>query len=72
MFQIRLLVLITSTRLKQKRLEPMGDNNPFPTLATPLRNVALDIQSKAKVVKRKGKQTMELKEAKRSKETVEA
>ncbi|KAF8924943.1 hypothetical protein BGZ47_003560 [Haplosporangium gracile] len=69
---IRSLVLITSTRLKQKRREPMGDNNPFPTLATPLRNIALGIQSKAKVVKRKGKQTMELNEAKRSKETVEA
>ncbi|KAG9071217.1 hypothetical protein KI688_008762 [Linnemannia hyalina] len=69
---IQSLVLITSTRLKQKRREPMGDNNPFPTLATPLRNVALGIQSKAKVVKRKGKQTMELKEAKRSKETMEA
>ncbi|KAF9274328.1 hypothetical protein BGZ88_003111 [Linnemannia elongata] len=72
MFQIRSLVLITSTRLKQKRREPIGDNNPFPTLATPLRNVALGIQSKAKLVKRKGKQTMGLNEAKRSKETVEA
>ena len=72
MFQIRSLVLITSTRLKQKRREPIGDNNPFPTLATPLRNVALGIQCKAKLVKRKGKHTMELNEAKRSKETVEA
>ncbi|KAF9547672.1 hypothetical protein EC957_008029 [Mortierella hygrophila] len=72
MFQIQSLVLITSTRLKQKRWEPMGDNNLFPTLATPLRNVALGIQSKAKVVKRKGKQTTGLKEAKRSKETMEA
>ncbi|KAH7039333.1 hypothetical protein BKA57DRAFT_520331, partial [Linnemannia elongata] len=58
--------------LEAKRREPMKDNKPFPTLATPLRNVALGIQSKAKVVKRKGKQTMEVKEGKRNKETVEA
>ncbi|KAF9123684.1 hypothetical protein BGX30_001312 [Mortierella sp. GBA39] len=48
-----------------------GGQQSVPELATPLRNVALGIQFKVKVAKRKGKQTMESKEAKRSKETVE-
>ncbi|KAF9203682.1 hypothetical protein BGZ59_001489 [Podila verticillata] len=68
----RSLVLITSKRLKQKRRKPMEGHNMFPTLVTPHRNVALGIQSKAKVVKRKGKEAVEMKEAKRKKETVEA
>jgi len=72
MFQVRSLVLITSKSLKQRRRAPLEDHNSFPTLVTPLRNVALGIQSKAKVVKRKGKEAVEMKEAKRKKETVEA
>ncbi|KAG0043264.1 hypothetical protein BGZ83_011647 [Gryganskiella cystojenkinii] len=72
MFQIQSLVQITSRRLRQERREPKGDNILFPTLATPLRNAALGIQSKAKVGKRKGKETMEMSKAKRNKETVQA
>ncbi|KAG0088514.1 hypothetical protein BGZ92_006066, partial [Podila epicladia] len=69
MFQIRSLVLITSKRLKHRRQKPMEDHNAFPTLVTPHRNMALGIQSKAKLIKRKGKGTVEMKEAKRKKET---
>ncbi|KAF9276174.1 hypothetical protein BGZ74_003738 [Mortierella antarctica] len=72
MFQVRSLVLITSKSLKQRRRKPLEDHNSFPTLVTPHRNVAMGIQSKVKVVKRKGKEAVEMTEAKRKKETVEA
>ncbi|KAF9389901.1 hypothetical protein CPB97_010414 [Podila verticillata] len=69
---VRSSVLLTSKRLREKRGKPMEDNISLPTLATPLRNVALGIQYRVKLVKCNGKETMEMKKAKRKKDTAEA
>ncbi|ORZ15527.1 hypothetical protein BCR41DRAFT_59280 [Lobosporangium transversale] len=72
LFQIQSLVRITSKCLKGKRQGHVKDNSPFPTLSMPHRNMKLGIQSKLKVVKRGGKDVMEVKELKRKRRTAEA